>query len=67
MKDIEHSISGMVFWVAGDEAYVCTEHIVTPFPVSMLSTDRDNFNLCLSSLRIYIEQAFGLLLPRWRI
>ena len=36
MKDIEHGILGTVFRKACDEAYVCSEHIITPFSASML-------------------------------
>ena len=58
---------GMLSWVGGDEAYLYTEQIITPFPASMLSSDRDNFKFYQSSLRIHIEQAFSLLLAWWRI
>ena len=38
-----------------------------PFPASTLTEDEDNFNFYLSSLRIHIEQAFGMLTARWSL
>ena len=58
---------GVLFWAAGDEAYRTSEWIITPFTGSTLTQDEDNFNFFLSSLRIHIEQAFGMLVARWRI
>ena len=53
--------------MAGDEAYPISEHIIVPYPASTLTDDEDNFNCYLSSLRIHIEQAFGMLTARWRL
>lgn len=56
-----------VYWIAGDEAYVCTEQLITPFPATRSKVDSaaDRFKFYLSSHRIHIEQAFGILLSRW--
>lgn len=67
MEEVEWGLLKVVFWVAGDEAYKISEWIITPFPSSTLTQDEDNFNFVLSSLRIHIEQAFGMLVARWRI
>lgn len=58
---------GLLFWIAGDEAYCVSQWIIVPYPSSTLTEDEDNFNSYPSSLRIHIEQAFGMLVARWRI
>lgn len=55
------------FWIAGDEAYVCTESLITPVPMSQASEVEGAFNFFLSSLRIHVEQAFGMLVAKWAI
>ena len=57
------------YWYAGDEAYVCTETMITPIPGARrkLGSLHNAFNFYLSSLRIHIEQAFGRLVGRWGI
>eukprot|EP00918_Siedleckia_nematoides_P073861 GHVU01161323.1.p1 GENE.GHVU01161323.1~~GHVU01161323.1.p1 ORF type:complete len:427 (-),score=21.48 GHVU01161323.1:63-1343(-) len=55
-------------YVVGDNAYVPTEHLMTPFAGSQRAfPGHDSFNFHLSQLRIRIEQAFGLMVGRWRI
>jgi hypothetical protein len=55
------------FFVAGDNAYVRTEHLLTPFMGSNhLNPDNDS-NIFLSQLRICIEMAFGRLVSKWWI
>jgi hypothetical protein len=56
------------YFVAGDNAYVCTEHLLTPFMGSnRLNPDNDSYNFFLSQLRICVEMAFGRLVSKWRI
>ena len=57
------------YWYTGDEAYVCTDSMLTPIPSSRapLGSPEDAFNFYFSSLRTHIEQAFGVLVSRWRI
>lgn len=57
------------FWIAGDEAYSCTNNLLTPFSSSIArpETYEDSFNFFQSSLRLHVEQAFGLLVSKWRI
>jgi DDE superfamily endonuclease len=55
------------YWIAGDEAYVCAESVLTPYPGRKLSVGKDCFNYWQSSARIMIEQAFGILVGRWGI
>lgn len=66
-REIDKGILGTCYYIVGDEAYSCTEHIITPFSKSGADTDQDNFNFFLSSLRMHVEQAFGMLVARWRI
>jgi hypothetical protein len=57
-----------MFFVAGDNAYVCSEHLLTPFCGKNLSIpENDAYNFYLSQLRIHVEMAFGLLKTKWRI
>ena len=55
------------FWIAGDEAYDCTESVLTPWSGRDLPVDKDAFNFFLSSSRIHIEQSFGMLVARFGI
>ena len=57
------------FWIVSDETYICTESVITPYPGSEAQTGshRDTFNYFLSSLRVHVEQAFGMLVSRWEI
>jgi hypothetical protein len=55
-------------FVAADNAYVCSEHLIVPFSGSNRGADdNSNFNFYLSQLQIRIEMAFGLLVGKWRI
>jgi hypothetical protein len=55
------------FFVAGDNAYVWTEHLLTPCMGSnCLNPDNDSYNF-LSQLRICVEMAFGRLVSKWKI
>jgi len=52
----------------GDNAYVCSETLLTSF--SGWEKDepaKDAFNFYLSQLRIRIEQTFGMMTTKWRI
>lgn len=55
------------FYIVGDEAYACTNYLITQYSKSNADEDQDNFNYYQSSLRMHIEQAFGMLVARWRI
>ena len=51
--------------IFGDNAYVNTFFMVTPYPNTSKDTDRDHYNFYHSQLRITIKGAFGLLTQRW--
>jgi len=57
------------YWIAADDAYVSDETIITPLPISQSATGThgDAFNFYQSSLRMHIEQAFGIMMARWGI
>ena len=55
------------YYLMGDEAYRCTNQLLTPFPGRRLSRVKDAFNFWQSRLRINIECSFGLLVQRWGI
>lgn len=54
-------------WIAGDEAYVCTDSVVTSFPVARATDAKDAFNYDHSSLRMHVEPTFGMLIDIWGI
>jgi hypothetical protein len=61
-----------VFWIAGDAAYPCRNGVITPWTAWKLLRDefgvlRDAFNFFLSSLRMHVEQEFGMLVQRFGI
>jgi DDE superfamily endonuclease len=56
------------YYVIGDNAYTCSEHLLTPFSgENRNDRTRDTYNFYVSQLRIRIEMAFGLLTTKWRI
>ena len=56
------------YWVAGDNAYVLTEKMLVPYSGrERHHPSKSVFNFYLCQLRIRIEQAFGLLVNKWRI
>jgi len=55
-------------YVLGDNAYVCTEHLLTPFPGDQRrQPQNDTYNYHLSQLRIRIEMTFGRFMNQWRL
>jgi len=55
------------FWIAGDEAYVNCDYLLTPWPGQNLPPDKDSFNYNLSCIRQTIERAFGQLIRRFGV
>lgn len=53
--------------IAADDAYKNGSHILTPYSGRRLTLLQDSFNYYLSSLRITVEQAFGILVTRFGI
>ena len=55
------------FFIIGDEAFPCTEYLLTPYSGRHLGIWKDSFNFHLSAMRQTIERAFGILTRRWGI
>lgn len=54
--------------IAADEAYAASELLAVPWPGGGKGDRwKDSYNFYLSSLRIHIEQAFGMLIWRWGV
>ena len=56
-------------FIIGDNAYINTDKLLTPFCKADLINhiDRSNYNFYLSQLRIRIEMSFALLTNKWGI
>jgi hypothetical protein len=55
-------------YVIADNAYVPSEHLLTPFSgTNRCVPEHDAYNFYISQLRIKIEQAFGLMTTKWRV
>eukprot|EP00918_Siedleckia_nematoides_P071288 GHVU01155692.1.p1 GENE.GHVU01155692.1~~GHVU01155692.1.p1 ORF type:complete len:441 (+),score=39.09 GHVU01155692.1:242-1564(+) len=56
------------YYAIGDNAYMPTEHFLTPFSGCQQGNPaRSAFNYCLSQQRIKVEQTLGRLVAQWRI
>jgi hypothetical protein len=55
------------YYGVGDEAFVCTYTLLTPWAGRGLDRGKDSFNFLLSAMRQCIERAFGTFVARWGI
>ena len=55
------------YFLAGDEAFSCTDFMQSPWPGRGLGLYKDSYNYWLSHSRQAIERAFGMLVRRWGI
>ncbi|PVD20418.1 hypothetical protein C0Q70_18573 [Pomacea canaliculata] len=66
-RELAHSHVKMPFVLVGDEAFPLKEHLMKPYPQRGLG-DHDNiFNYRLSRVRRVSENAFGILVNRFRL
>ena len=55
-------------YIIGDNAYVCSEHLLTPFSGDeKKDQQKDAYNFYLSQIRIQVEMMFGRFVNKWRI
>jgi hypothetical protein len=55
------------YYGVGDEAFICTDTLLTPWSGRGLDRNKDSFNFLLSAMRQCIERAFGMFVGRWGI
>lgn len=67
--ELEAGALPMPYHIVGDDAYSCTDYLLTPVPSRLAppGSPSDAYNFFQSSLRMHVEQAFGQLLTRWRL
>lgn len=53
------------YWVVGDDSYTVEGCLIKPFRI-FLNPLTDSYNLYHSSQRMHMEQAFGMLVEKWR-
>ena len=51
-------LADLGLYIVGDDAYPSSEFIITPYPGTGLSIEKDNFNFIQSRLRINIGKQF---------
>ncbi len=69
LPEVYREIEGVKVYpcILGDAAYGLNVHLMKGYPGAALSTDKEWFNFRLSSARMCVERAFGMLKGRWRI
>ncbi|XP_067615900.1 uncharacterized protein [Eurosta solidaginis] len=55
------------YFFVGDSAFPLKPNLMRPYPGRNLSPAKRNYNKRLSSVRVHIENTFGILATRWRV
>jgi len=55
------------YYLIGDEAFVTSFQLLSPWGGTGLASDKDSFNYHLSRQRQTVERAFGIMVQRWGI
>mmetsp|Transcript_36259 Transcript_36259/g.45290 ORF Transcript_36259/g.45290 Transcript_36259/m.45290 type:complete len:87 (-) Transcript_36259:28-288(-) len=63
-EHFENVLRNSDYWIAGDDAYSCDEIILTPYSNVKNDPGKSAFNFFHSSLRMKIENCFGVLVAR---
>lgn len=66
-REIESEKLADEYFIIGDEAFTCTQQVLSPWPGRGIGLWKDSFNYWLSHSRQVIERAFGMLTMRWGI
>ena len=55
------------YYIIGDEAFTCSNQLLTPYSGRNLGAWKDSYNYHISLMRQCIERSFSLLTQRWGI
>lgn len=66
-KPLPNSNFNCNYYMVGDSAFPLKPFLMRPYPGKLLDAEKYNFNKRLSRARRVIENAFGILVAKWRI
>ena len=66
-KPLPHFIDPVPFVLVGDKAFPLSEYLMKPYALRNLDDERRIYNYRMSRLRRFTENAFGILVNRFRL